>query len=233
MRMDAPQAGDRGTEHDRPPGRLTGIVGVFWQSRMAVAHERAAILAREVAEDQTNKTNKANDDLRRTNRKANQSLSDYHFEHGIKLLESHEPEGLLWLTRALAMAPTDDEARQVAIRRNLFAAGQQCSNLGVYLPCHETVFDFSPDGKTVLTASNDQQAQLWRVESGQPIGRPITHGATILTASFNPDGTLILTAGEDKKVRLSSATDGTQVGTTIVCEDKLDLHSSSPTAKPS
>ena len=34
---------------------------------------------------------------------------------------------------------------------------------------------FSPDGKTVLTGSDDKTARLWDVKTGQPIGAPLKH----------------------------------------------------------
>ena len=34
---------------------------------------------------------------------------------------------------------------------------------------------FSPDGKTVLTGSQDKTARLWDAATGEPIGQPMEH----------------------------------------------------------
>jgi WD40 repeat protein len=34
---------------------------------------------------------------------------------------------------------------------------------------------FSPDGKTVLTGSEDNTARLWRVDTGEPLTPPLEH----------------------------------------------------------
>lgn len=46
---------------------------------------------------------------------------------------------------------------------------------------------FSPDGKFVVTTSNDRNAQLTRVADGTP-GRTFTCPSKVVTAEFSPDG---------------------------------------------
>jgi WD40 repeat protein len=51
---------------------------------------------------------------------------------------------------------------------------------------------FSPDGKLVLTASNDKTARLWEAATGKPVGEPLRHAGDVRYAVFSPDGKLIL-----------------------------------------
>jgi WD40 repeat protein/serine/threonine protein kinase len=76
--------------------------------------------------------------------------------------------------------------------------------LGPPLP-HQgvTLAAFSPDGRTVLTASLvESNARVWDVATGQPIGGPIEHLLAVLAVTFDRDGRTALTAGKDGVVRL-------------------------------
>ena len=61
---------------------------------------------------------------------------------------------------------------------------------------------FSPDGKTVLTGSNDKTARLWDATTGRPLGPPLAHQGAVRAVAFSPDGKTVLTGGEDKTARL-------------------------------
>ena len=54
---------------------------------------------------------------------------------------------------------------------------------------------FSPDGKRIVTASEDKTARVWDAASGKPIGEPLKgHEAVVCSAAFSPDGKRIVTA---------------------------------------
>jgi WD40 repeat protein len=72
---------------------------------------------------------------------------------------------------------------------------------------------FSPDGKSLVSASSDNTVRLWRVEDGSTIGT--FTGATSWAQSpvFSPDGQMIAHASDAGTVRLWRAADGAAVRT--------------------
>jgi WD40 repeat protein len=69
---------------------------------------------------------------------------------------------------------------------------------------------FSPDGKSIVTASFDQTARLWETAAGREIAI-LRHDAVVAITAFSPDGKTILTAPVDKTARLWDATTGKEI----------------------
>ena len=60
---------------------------------------------------------------------------------------------------------------------------------------------FAPDGRTLVTASGEGEAQVWDLD-GTQLARLTGHKARILSLDFSPDGRWLLTASRDGTVRL-------------------------------
>jgi len=73
---------------------------------------------------------------------------------------------------------------------------------------------FSPDGRRVLTGSEDGTARLWSTDSGEPLGQPMPHKDSVLAVAFSPDGQRVLTGAgiKDRTARLWSADSGQLLG---------------------
>lgn len=67
---------------------------------------------------------------------------------------------------------------------------------------------FSPDGKKVLTSSQDGTAKIWDAQTGMLIADLKEHIAIIWEASFSPDGKKIVTASLDQTAKIWDAQTG-------------------------
>ena len=61
---------------------------------------------------------------------------------------------------------------------------------------------FSPDGKRIVTASEDKTGRVWDAETGREIASLNGHQDRVWTAAFSPDGKRIVTASSDKTARV-------------------------------
>ncbi len=67
---------------------------------------------------------------------------------------------------------------------------------------------FSPDGRRVVTASEDFTAIIWDALTGRQLISPVEHKEKVRTASFSPDGKWFVTASADKTARVWNAETG-------------------------
>ncbi|KIO05569.1 hypothetical protein M404DRAFT_83068, partial [Pisolithus tinctorius Marx 270] len=73
---------------------------------------------------------------------------------------------------------------------------------------------FSPDGRRILSGSNDKILRVWDAERGVQVGSPLEgkgHTRYVTSVAFSPDEKRIVSGSNDKTVRVWDAERGVQV----------------------
>ena len=176
----------------------------------------------ESARDQADVSRREADRLRlladRQRREKEELSAGISLNHALELAEREEAgRSLLWLVRGIKTNPKDLPDMDQAFRRSLSAWAAPVHPLRHYLTHERTVqaLAFSPDGKTVLTASFDSTARLWDTATGKPAGPIMRHEASIVSAAFSPDGKKLLTGGADQTARVWDSATGKPIGTPL------------------
>jgi eukaryotic-like serine/threonine-protein kinase len=141
-------------------------------------------------------------------RKSQIRSAELALDTGLRLCEQGEGgQGILWLARSLELAPPDEYDLRWAARANLAAWRSRINSLENVLPQEgEVAFvAFSPDGKTLLTAS-ENETRLWEAGTGRPEARLLPHRGRVLAAHFSIDGKTIVTRNREKTQRWDAAT---------------------------
>jgi hypothetical protein len=146
------------------------------------------------------------------------ALRDEHFDRAMRYaLQAYPPRGSIpWLT------PYSTELE------GKLAGGALSTRLSRLLKVHTGAVRsaaFSPDGKRVVTVSDDNTARIWDAERGSEIASLKGHTGTVLSAAFSPDGKRVVTASIDRTARIWDVTWATLIrGATLrerVCAEKL------------
>jgi WD40 repeat protein len=67
---------------------------------------------------------------------------------------------------------------------------------------------FNPEGRLVLTVSEDRTARLWDADTGAPACPPLEHEAVVLCGAFGPRGRSVATGAKDGTARVWGAEGG-------------------------
>jgi WD40 repeat protein/serine/threonine protein kinase len=110
--------------------------------------------------------------------------------------------GVLWLARALEIAPEKEPEFRHLIRANLAAWEHELLPLRGLLQHQDVVFavDWSSDSKAILTGGWEARGRLWNVDSGNELGSSLRHPSGVYTAVLSPDGRKALTVGGHAQV---------------------------------
>jgi WD40 repeat protein len=102
------------------------------------------------------------------------------------------------------------EAQRVSVFQETRAADYQHAVLSGH---GATVFTaaYSPDGKRVVTASQDSTARIWEATTGALLIVLSGHADAVRSAAYSPDGQRIVTASADKTAHIWDARTGSQL----------------------
>ncbi|HKI17309.1 MAG TPA: serine/threonine-protein kinase, partial [Isosphaeraceae bacterium] len=174
-------------------------------------------------------------ELKKSLSQSNQRLAAVNFERGQAAFERGEiGPGLLFMAESWRSAVVaGDPEWQHAARANLSAWQHQAPRIkGVFSHAKAVVcVAYSPDGKTILTGSQDNTAHLWDAETGRPLGAPLEHGGAVVVVAFSPDGKAALTASRDKTVRIWDAATGKPLLPPLLHQNPLKTAVFSPDGK--
>ena len=115
------------------------------------------------------------------------------------LVESVEPKaGNLRLERTSTSASATSKAEEKIHRLR----GHTSSVLGL---------SFSPDGRYLVSASQDLTLRLWDVASGEEIRQFLGHSFLVYDVAFSPDGQFLFSGGRDRRFIKWSVEDGRRI----------------------
>jgi WD40 repeat protein len=143
---------------------------------------------------------------------SNRLLAIRNFDRGQAAFEKGEiGPGMLWMIESWRSAiAAGDPAWQHAARANLAYWRPHYRPLKAVLSRTSPIVHaaFSPDSRTVITASMDGTAQLWDAASGKRIGPSLQAGGHEPYVAFSPDGKTVWTVSEGDAARLWDAASG-------------------------
>jgi len=132
-------------------------------------------------------------------------------EHGLSQCEMGDtPIGLLWLARALQLAPAQASDQQRVIRLNLSSWIRESTRLKEYAAGANdvTLACLARDGTAWLTVSKQNRVQLERFPSSGPPTETFDVQSPVVCAALASSGSLIVTGHADTTVRIWDGSTG-------------------------
>ncbi|MEH2026999.1 nSTAND1 domain-containing NTPase [Nostoc sp.] len=108
-------------------------------------------------------------------------------------------------------APAELQTQTLGVLQQVISGTQERNRLEGH-SAEVLSVSFSPDGKTIVSASNDKTAILWG-RDGTKLRTLTGHTGTVRSVSFSPDGQMIATASFDRTIKLWRTSDGTLIRT--------------------
>jgi len=139
---------------------------------------------------------------------ARMTLAGSDFSEATRLIEGDEVAGAVaYLLRILSADP--DHGAALARLATLMTY-RSWMTPAFSLPHGAGVLSvqFSPDGRRVVTSSEDHTARVWDAQTGLPVTGPLKHGNQVFSAQFSPDGGRVVTASYDHTARVWDARTG-------------------------
>jgi WD40 repeat protein len=185
---------------------VSSLIGYFWRAAVSARDraqdfERRANLARKAAQEAKSKEEQQA-------QRANRLAAELALDHGINLCrQGRTDDGLLWLMRGLEQAhetgPPDPALDRLA-RLELAAWRPEVTSLRWFQKLNDRVLAIasSPDGRTAITGGEGGTMRLWDLASGLSKEPRLRHDGGVLAVAFAPDGRTAITGGEDGTARL-------------------------------
>jgi len=100
----------------------------------------------------------------------------------------------------------DERQTEVAAIGGLIPGGSSSRRIQHAATIRDAVL--SEDGRRLATASDDQTARVWSVETGQPVSPALEHRAPVWRVAFSRNGRLLATATAERHIRVWDAASG-------------------------